>query len=687
MRKAGRHTLHALAFVGALAVAPLSGAAVPTDWASTPYAYEAQQTPIDRVLKAFAQTFGLKLRLDGTLSGNVDGKLRTDTPQAFLQRLALEHRFQWFLYNNTLYVSPIDQEDAARLEVSPDAVPDLKKALGDIGLLDSRFGWGELPDEGVVLVSGPARYVRLVRQFAREREKPEEKQEVISIDLRYASAADRSIRYREESLTIPGVASILRGLLEARSNAPAMALGNGSPGQVMQGLQGLQNGAMGQIEQLAIGLGRGAPNQNRLPVSTSGGGRIRVEADVRNNAVLVYDSPKRRSIYEPLIRSLDVPRKLVEIDAIILDIDRTQLAELAANWNVQHGEFAAGASLLQGGTSTLFIQNYGDFFAQLRALEGRGLASVVANPSVLTLENQPAVIDFSHTEYLRAVGERVATFQPITAGTSLQVVPHTIEGSQGDQIQLVVDIEDGRIEAPTAGQDTPSVRRGTVSTQAVMGEKRSLVVGGFHVEETGDNTERVPVLGRIPVLGKLLFTSTNRQTNRRERVFILTPRLIGDQVDPARYLPESDRHQVDAAMARVDERHGGHRPVGREEVGRILADVVVGRIPKGFSQSASVPYMPASLCRLPAPLTLDASRAQWLAGADYGVAVGVVRNTGDRRLRLDEADCGGPRSLAVTAWPKAWLDPGEETEVFVAMRPPSATTRARTSLLEGGRAP
>jgi type III secretion protein C len=683
-----RKSLSIFAAVGALSVAGSLQAAIPTDWKNTPYAYEAQETPLSTVLTDFTNTFGVQLAIDGNVSGTVNGRMRAETPQAFLDRLALQNRFQWFVYNNTLYVSPLDSQDSARLEVSADAVPDMKQALTDIGLLDTRFGWGELPDEGVVLVSGPERYVRLITQFARERETPDEKQEVITFSLRYASAADREVKYRGETMNIPGVASILRGLLESRSQGP-LAMASGSPQQMINNMQNMQANSFGTIEQLAMN-GMGAPNRTRIPVGGSGGlGKIRVEADLRNNAVLIYDAPKRREIYTPLMQSLDVPRKLVEIDAVIVDIDRTQLAELAANWNFESGDLIGGASMIRpGASSTVFIQNYGDFFAQLRALEGRGLASVVANPSVLTLENQPAVIDFSRTEYITAVGERVANIQPITAGTSLQVVPHAIETGGNNQIQMVIDIEDGRIENSQTGQRTPSVRRGNVSTQAVMSENRSLVVGGFHVEETGDNVDRVPLLGRIPLVGPLLFSSTTRQTSRRERVFILTPRLIGDQVDPARYISTGDRHQVDNAMARLEERRNGTRPVGRIEIRDVLTGLANGDIPAGFKQATTVPYVPETLCALQPGLVLDSSRAQWFAGADYGIAVGVVRNTSAQRLRMDEASCGSRWALAVSTWPKAWLAPGEESEVFVVMRQPSRLPGSgRPSLLNARTAP
>lgn len=681
-----KSSLLALALAGALGAGMPLEAAVPTDWKNTPYAYDAQNTPLPKVLGDFANTFGVQLVLDGTVKGTVDGRMRADSPQAFLDRLGLENRFQWFTYGNSLYVSPLQNQDSTRLEVSADAAPDMKQALTDIGLLDPRFGWGELPDEGVVLVSGPERYVRLVAQFAEARKTPEEKQEVMSFPLRYATAADRSVKYRGDTLVIPGVASILKGLLESRS-AVSQGMQTTSPQASFQNMEAQQAMTMGNIEQLALN-GMGRPNTHRVQAGESGGkggrGRIRVEADVRNNAVLIYDSPKRRELYTPLIRDVDVPRKLVEIDAIILDIDRTQLAELASNWNVESGDLIGGASMIRpGASSTVFIQDYGDFSAQLRALEGRGLASVVANPSVLTLENQPAVIDFSRTEYISAIGERVATVEPITAGTSLQVVPHTIETGGRNQIQMFLDIEDGRIEPSEVGQQTPSVRRGVVSTQAVMGESRSLVVGGFHTEETGDNLERVPWLGRIPLVGPLLFSSTTRETSRRERVFILTPRLIGDQVDPARYISALDREQVDSAMARLEERRNGTRPIGRLEISDVLAQLADGNIPATFKQAASTPYSPDTLCALPPGLSLDASRAQWFAGPDYGIAVGVVHNDGANRLRFDEASCSSRWTMATSAWPKVWLEPGEETEVFVVMKQPKRTPGgARSSLLQ-----
>ncbi|MDN5453743.1 MAG: hypothetical protein L0G28_10660 [Pseudomonas sp.] len=198
-------------------------AAVPQEWQKTPYAHEANNLSVPDFLGAFAHTVGLQLQIDGALQGVVNGKLRADTLTGLMERLALEHRFQWFVHNNTLYISSLDQQTTSRLEVADDTIADLKQALTRIGLLDERFGWGELPDIGVVLVSGPKRYIEQIRQFSRKRAEPANKQDVLTFTLQFANAADRQIDYRGEKLSVPGIASLLRGLLDTKSSSPFAA--------------------------------------------------------------------------------------------------------------------------------------------------------------------------------------------------------------------------------------------------------------------------------------------------------------------------------------------------------------------------------------------------------------------------------------------------------------------------------
>lgn len=582
-------------------------AAIPEEWKKTPYAYEANQSQLSMVLQDFVDAFGMKLDmppLDGIL---IDGRIRTDTPQAFLDRLALEHHFQWFVFNETLYVSPQQEQVSQRIEVSPDTIEDLKEALTDVGLLDSRFGWGLLPDQGVVLVSGPAKYVKLIRDYSAEVETADQKQEVIVLPLQYANAADRTIQYRDQQVTISGVATILQELLEGGAKNKSF---NNAGRNVVQNLGTSFQGAAGAVGQLGtlnsdttdvLSAGSRAFGSNSFQrgagnTSSSKRPRVRVSADIRNNAVLIYDTPERKVMYETLIKQLDVPRNLIEIDAIIVDIDRNELAEFSNRWNFNAGSVSGGASLMDAGaSSTLFIQDRGRFSEDLRALEGKGAASVIGNPSILTLENQPAVIDFNRTEFLTTVGERVADSEAITAGTSLQVIPRTLRRSGHAQVQLVVDIEDGQIDASALDETKPSVRRGTISTQAVVGEHASLVIGGLHVQEANDKLNKIPLLGDIPWLGKWLFSSKQHDMSHRERLFILTPRMVGDQVNPVRYVEHGNPHEVDDTVKRIAQRRKDNEQPTRTDIQEAFMRLVDSEVPEGFQLSTQIPFMVQSL--------------------------------------------------------------------------------------------
>ncbi|KPX33489.1 MULTISPECIES: type III secretion system outer membrane ring subunit SctC [Pseudomonas syringae group] len=687
-----------------IGVIPATWAVTPEAWKHTAYAYDAQQTELSTALSDFATEFGMALDMS-PVQGKLDGRIRADNPEQFLDRLSQEYHFQWFVYNDTLYVSPSSEHTSARIEVSPDAVDDLQTALTDVGLLDKRFGWGALPDEGVVLVRGPAKYVEFVRDYSKKVEKPDkkaDKQDVVVLPLKYANAADRTIHYRDQQLVVAGVASILQDLLESRSRGESINSVNLLPGQGAGGASGTaglpsnglsynlgSNGIDTASLQQGIDRVLNFGSKKSSKGHSAGRASIRVSADVRNNSVLIYDLPERKGMYQKLVKELDVPRNLIEIDAVILDIDRNELAELSSRWNFNAGSVSGGANLFDAGTSsTLFIQNAGKFAAELHALEGNGSASVIGNPSILTLENQPAVIDLSRTEYLTATSERAAEILPITAGTSLQVIPRSLDHDGKSQVQMIVDIEDGQIDVSTINDTQPSVRRGNVSTQAMIAEHGSLVIGGFHGLEANDRIHKVPLLGDIPYIGKLLFQSRSRELSQRERLFILTPRLIGDQVNPARYVQNGNPHDVDDQMKRIKQRRDGGELPTRGDIQKVFTQLVDGTSPVGMRTGDALPFETDSLCDPGEGLTLDRQRSQWFAQKDWGVAVVVAHNGTDKPVRIDESRCGGRWVIGVSAWPHAWLQPGEESEVYIAVRQPQVSKMAkesRPSLLKGAK--
>lgn len=598
-------------------------AGIPKHWAKTGYAYETQSNTLALVLKDFARAFGLQVVLTGTFTQPVKGKFRADSATAFLDRLALEHGFQWFVFNGKLHISDVNDHAVERVEVGELTAGALKKALSAVGLLDKRFGWGELPADGVVLVSGPRQYVAFVRSLAKGKHDKRDKSHVLTYKLRYASVADRTIRYRDRSITIPGVASVLSQILSGKRK-PSVETQNNPTEKSNQQTQSRAAGveAIDKFQSLL-----GGSRKSKL-----------VTMDIRNNLILINDTPDKRSRYQNIINKLDTPLQLMEISAVIIDVSRDRLKQLGINWL-----FADTAETLNHG-SALVVKRLGDFLLRLNALQSQGEVQITASPSVMTQENHPAVIDLSQSVFQTATGERVAEFNKVTAGTSLQVIPRTVQNDDGKAIQLVVDIEDGKL-LPAINDDLV-VQTSNISTQAVIKDGHALVLGGFQIQRKERQNSQIPLLADVPYLGAL-FNNQSQSRSDQQRLFILVPRFISD--DHASELPKRRNRLIG-------------EPVANQTIAKAFAQLAKGFIPAGFKVGRAPKG--TTLCHK-LQETVNFKEGQWFKGETFNLAVGLIKT---KTAAVNPAMCEGNGVLAVTFWPPLPLKAGQSSEILIAFR-------------------
>jgi len=551
-------------------------AAVPAAWKDGGYAMNADNMTVRAVLDDFGRSHGVRIQMSGPDGRRVKGRLKADNALDFINRLAAAHNLRWFVYNATLYVGAGDDNTSARMQVGENSVQDAKTALVGLGLFDERFGWGELPDEGVVIVSGPRAYVDLARDVLMPEQKKEKLRgrHVMLFRLKYASAMDRVINSRGKAETIPGMRTILTNLLLGGHGASGEKVvagggfevastkrsrtGKNGRGELREvGLDGGENrfmplfSAPGAAGRNDIG---GPPPQAHEGAFDDGAGSQkdgakdsrkeppRIEADPTLNAIMIYDDVAKREVYATLINQLDVKPQQVEIEALIVDIDRSRLAEMGVEWGLRVGAVETTVNGMTGESSgidlplpgaTLLISNAARFYARLKAMESKGEARVLATPSVLTLDNVAAVLDLSQSAYVPLVGERVADMTDITAGTRLRVIPRIIDDNGNTRIRLEVDIEDGSIDTDAGGGNGKAggvlgtgVTRSTINTQAIIDAQQTLMIGGYRAESMTRDRQKVPLLGDLPVLGGL-FRSEARSNSTRERLFLITPRITG----------------------------------------------------------------------------------------------------------------------------------------------------------------
>ena len=115
---------------------------------------------------------------------------------------------------------------------------------------------------------------------------------------------------------------------------------------------------------------------------------------------MVQDIPDRIPVYRQLIEQLDVPSTLVEIEAMIVDVNSEAISELGVNWganvgrsSIGYGDLALAVRRPAGGQrgllspGTLGLSLGTSLAARVRALQSRGAANILSQPSILTADN------------------------------------------------------------------------------------------------------------------------------------------------------------------------------------------------------------------------------------------------------------------------------------------------------------
>jgi type III secretion protein C len=262
--------------------------------------------------------------------------------------------------------------------------------------------------------------------------------------------------------------------------------------------------------------------------------QVTIEVEPRLNAVIVRDAPERLPHYEQLIAALDVEPQSLEIEATIIDVNTDRARELGINWRWNNaGNSVAYSGNVPttgpGGVASVVLGSLGQFFARIRALETEGAARVVSSPQVVTLSNVEALFDNTQTFFVRVAGREEVDLFNVSAGTTLRVMPHVFRDKNDTRIKLLVNVEDGNITGQSVDQ-IPIVERASINTQALINEGESLLIGGMVRENHSANTDKVPGLGDVPVVGNL-FKNKTTSHQRIERMFLITPRLAGARPD------------------------------------------------------------------------------------------------------------------------------------------------------------
>lgn len=538
--------------VSLLAIAGTARSAQASELPSKTFVYKAESRKLPELLQEFAASLSIPIIVAEGVDGTVNGKFNL-SPSSFLDLMSSAYGLTWYFDGNVLFVYPARAMQSKVIFLREFGAERIERLLKSLKLGDKRFPLRYDATEKTLVVSGPPRHLELVDSLveaiaARGRE--DGNRIVRVFPLRFAAASDQTIG----GSTVTGMVTMLNRVYGNKTDTPGSVSDASSgatqlsPMTAMYGTNSVSEGLRAKLSERmdksiayaanSFSMGGTAPERpaaklSSTPPSTMEEERPMFTSDDANNAVLVMGLPSRMPLYADLIKQLDIAADLIELEATIIDVRHDDVASIGVNWTAKgratETSYAQAATLAAVSGSvfqltTLSADMSKQLLLSVNALQQQGRAKVVARPRVVGVANRLATMKDTRTASVRVAGNLSSNLYSIETGTRIEVIPRKVFVEGISAIKLALSIQDGSFDSAVVDA-IPIVKHTGISTEAYVAEGEGLLIGGISTESESTGQSGLPGLSGIPLFGAL-FRSNEDQASRRERLFLITPRVI-----------------------------------------------------------------------------------------------------------------------------------------------------------------
>lgn len=296
-------------------------------------------------------------------------------------------------------------------------------------------------------------------------------------------------------------------------------------------------------------------------------------ADPETNALIITAPPKTMHSLMEIVNKLDIRRMQVQVEAIIVEVSQDKTAELGVNWaafsNENDTRVPAGGFLTPvGGVSLIdlakgidnpanapsglangttigigkVVANGVNFGAMLRAIRGDSDSNVLATPSTVTMDNQEAILkvaqqvpfitgSFTNTGAAGGSTNPFQTVQREEVGTILKVTPQ-IAAEGNNFVQMKISVESSSVASNSVSTVDITTNKRTIDTNVLIEDGGIIVLGGLISSQSDKGEQRVPFLGRIPLIG-LAFKTRSAKANKTNLMIFIRPKILRDDEQSA----------------------------------------------------------------------------------------------------------------------------------------------------------
>jgi general secretion pathway protein D len=329
---------------------------------------------------------------------------------------------------------------------------------------------------------------------------------------------------------------------------------------------------------------------------------VSVWADPQTNAIVVNAPPKMMRSLMSIVDKLDIRRAQVLVEAIIVEVLATKVSDLGVTWAVEGSGSnapigitnfpASGTNLInligatQGGTIDpsaaaaigegisigvgRIVSGGTSFAAILHALEADATTNIISTPTIVTTDNEEASLNvgqevpfvtgsFTNTGTAGGAVNPFQTIQREQIGVKLTITPQI---NEGNAILLKISQEISSIAESATGAADLITNQRTIDTTVIVEDGGILVLGGLIEDTLRESTQKVPILGSIPLIGALFRNRSVDKVKTNLMVFI-RPTILRDGTEATNATHAKYNYTRDLLMGRgtnVPQMIGEERP-------------------------------------------------------------------------------------------------------------------------------
>ena len=271
--------------------------------------------------------------------------------------------------------------------------------------------------------------------------------------------------------------------------------------------------------------------------------------DARTNTLFVQDTNTHLEDVRKLIKQIDVPVRQVMIEARFVLATTSYSRNLggklgyngqgfvAANRgtaaNIAAGSGGSGLSNVNMPASGMALALFNKLSTkvlslELTASELDGVTKNIASPRVVTADKKQATISSgTQIPYQQASSSGATTTAFVSAALSLSVTPQI---TPDDHVIMAVNASQDEPGGSLGGSTAPSINSKKVSTEVLVENGGTVVIGGIFKQGLTDDASKVPLLGDIPILG-WLFKSKSKSDGKEELLIFITPKIMNEAMN------------------------------------------------------------------------------------------------------------------------------------------------------------